>query len=334
MWQSMQQMGWIGAVVMSLGWLGGPNVAGQETGDGRPAVAWAIVIHGGAGGTAERLSEERRAAKLAGLRQALEQGAARLSAGGEALDAVEHVVKLLEDDPQFNAGRGAVTTSDGRFELDAAIMDGRQRACGAVAGVQTVRNPIELARRVMERTPHVLLIGSGADQFAKEQQVTLVPQEYFAVPGINVPLPNSQSQLLHDRLEYYGTVGCVVRDTRGNLAAATSTGGLPGKRWGRIGDAPIIGAGTFADNESCAVSCTGVGEEFIRRAVAHEISAQLKYGGRSLEEAVRDVVHQQLPAKSGAVIAVDHAGRIAIDRNTVGLAWGAADSQGRNEVGL
>jgi L-asparaginase / beta-aspartyl-peptidase len=308
------------------------GVMGQ--GNDESSGGWGIVVHGGAFGDPSKLSDARRDAKLRGLQAALDRGQQMLAEGRKAIDVVEAVVMTLEDDPMFNAGRGAVATADGRFELDASIMDGSSKQAGAVANVSIVRNPIGLARRVMENTPHVLLIGEGAETFAKEEQVSLVEQSYFAVPGINVPEKGSGAMLAHDGFEYFGTVGCVVRDSHGHLAAATSTGGLPGKKWGRVGDSPIIGAGTYADDQTCAVSCTGTGELYIRNVVAYDIAAQIRYAHRTLPDAVKTIVNDVLPDGAGGVIAIDHQGNIHIDHNTPGMAWGAASARGRNDVGL
>lgn len=295
-----------------------------------PHAQWALAVHGGAGGDPEGWTEEKKQARQRGLRRALEAGQRVLSTGGAALDCVEQVVRLLEDDPVFNAGRGSVLTAENRAELDASIMDGRERACGAVAGVGIVRNPITLARRVMTETRHVLLIGPGAESFARDQQVDLVEASYF------LSLPDYSDQSLYETRggTYLGTVGCVALDQEGNIAAATSTGGVPGKMPGRVGDSPIVGAGTFADNATCGVSATGVGEVFIRNAVAYDVSAQIRYADRSLRDAVEAVIHDRLPADTGGVIAVGRDGSIVMAHNTPGMTCGAADSNGRFEVTL
>lgn len=289
---------------------------------------WALAVHGGAGGTSEGWSDAKKEARQRGMRRALEAGQRSLAAGGTALDCVEQVVRLLEDDPAFNAGRGAVLTSEKRAELDASIMCGRDRACGAVAGVTVARNPITLARRVMTETRHVLIIGPGADQFARDQQVELVDESYFR------SLPDAADQSLHVTRDgsYLGTVGCVALDQKGNIAAATSTGGLKGKMPGRVGDSPIPGAGTFADNATCGISATGVGEEYIRNAVAYDVSAQMRYAGRSLQRAVDVVIDETLAPDTGGLIAVGHDGTIVMAHNTPGMNCGAADSNGRFEV--
>ncbi len=242
--------------------------------------AWRLVIHGGAGVIQrERLTPAQDAAIRAALDQALQAGSAVLERGGSALDAVETAVKILEDDPNFNAGRGAVFTYEGSIEHDAAIMDGRDRRAGAITGSTHTRHPVTLARRVMENSPHVFLRGLGADQFSTEQGLEQVPNEWFHTPERRRQWEEFRARPAAEAFDIdlkYGTVGAVALDQDGNVAAATSTGGLTGKRWGRIGDSPIIGAGTYADNRACAVSATGAGEFFIRLGVAHEICTRLR----------------------------------------------------------
>jgi beta-aspartyl-peptidase (threonine type) len=309
--------------------------AGDLPGDEPRQMEYAIVIHGGAGDDPAELSEESRLARTTALRGALELGVEVLKGGGTSLDAVEKVIRHLEDEPQFNAGRGAVFNADGGHELDASMMDGRNRACGAVAGVRTVKNPISLARLVMTKTRHVLLASEGADRFAKEMGVELVPQDYFSTPFQRERLNRAKQAENSAKTDaHMGTVGCAALDRHGNLAAGTSTGGLTNKRFGRIGDSPIIGAGTYADNATCAVSCTGVGELFIRNAIAYDISARMAYQNASLEDAVAQVIQKTLPKDSGGVIAVDRHGKIVMDFNTAGMARAAADSQGRFMVSL
>jgi beta-aspartyl-peptidase (threonine type) len=243
--------------------------------------AWRLVIHGGAGVIERsRLTPEQDRAIRAALDQALQTGSAILERGGSALDAVEAAVKLLEDDPNFNAGRGAVFTYEGTIEHDAAIMDGRDRRAGALTGSTHTRHPVTLARRVMEHSPHVFLRGLGADQFSVEQGLEQVPNEWFHTPERRRQWEEFRARPAAEAFDIdlkYGTVGAVALDREGHVAAATSTGGLTGKRWGRIGDSPIIGAGTYADDRACAVSATGAGEFFIRLGVAHEICAQLRF---------------------------------------------------------
>lgn len=302
---------------------------------------FAIAVHGGAGDDPAKLSAEEREAREASLREAVAIGVNVLKAGGASLDAVEQVIRHLEDDPHFNAGRGAVFNADGGHELDASIMDGRDKSCGAVAGVRTVKNPISLARRVMTHTRHVLLIGEGADRFAREMGVEQVDQDYFSTPRqrenferFRQSHPPTKKPEKSREEGHMGTVGCVALDRHGNLAAGTSTGGVTNKMFGRIGDSPIVGAGTYADNATCAVSCTGMGEYFIRHAVAHDISARMAYQNASLTDAVAHLMHTTLPRNTGGVIAVDKNGRIVLDFNTVGMARAAADSTGRLEVAL
>jgi len=313
---------------------GGPPAAGGTSaaaGDA-PPVEWAIAIHGGAGTIPQDIPEERKQAYVDALRTALRLGTDALAAGEPALDVVETVVRSMEDDPLFNAGRGAVYTHDGRHELDAAIMDGRDLSAGAVAAVSTVKNPISLARLVMERSPHILLVGDGAEAFADEMGVVRVPQEYFHTRQRYEAWQRVLEQQRNEPDK--DTVGCVVRDVFGNLAAATSTGGLTDKRWGRVGDVPIIGAGTYADNRTAALSATGIGEEFIRNAVTHTISARMALRGEGLADAAAVVIHQTLKPGDGGVIGVDAAGHVVFDFNTTGMYRGAADSAGRFEVGI
>jgi beta-aspartyl-peptidase (threonine type) len=301
---------------------------------------YAIAIHGGAGPSSKQASDEANRNRIGSMRQALELGRGILEKGGTSLDAVEAVVALLEDDPKFNAGRGAVFTADGGHELDASIMDGRTGACGAVAGVRRVKNPIRLARVVMTESPHVLLVAEGAERFAEAQRVEMVENSYFDTPETRAKWEerkrqqrdNPQSRIQVEDVGYFGTVGCVALDADGNLAAATSTGGMTAKQFGRVGDSPIIGAGTFADNFTCAVSCTGRGEEYIRRVIAYDVAAQMKYGQRTLADAVDQILRKTLQPNDGGLIAVDSAGNIAMGYNTPGMARAAADSTGRYEV--
>jgi beta-aspartyl-peptidase (threonine type) len=277
------------------------------------------------------MSPEREHAYRKALQEALQAGWNILQAEGCALDAVEAVARHLEDCPLFNAGRGAVLTADGGHELDAAIMNGRDRAAGAVAGVRTVRNPVSLARRVMERSSFVLLAGNGAEAFAADQGVERVAPEWFRTPErvqqLEEAREGGQTVMDHDggADRKYGTIGAVALDARGDLAAATSTGGLTNKRYGRVGDSPIIGAGTYADNATCAVSCTGYGEEFIRAVAAHEVAARMRYAGESLDRAAEALVHQLLSRLDGkgGLVAVDRSGRVALPFNTEGMyrAW-------------
>ncbi len=299
----------------------------------------AIAIHGGAGTmSADQLGNDGGAAYRAGLAEALDAGYAVLESGGSSLDAVGTAVRLLEDNPLFNAGRGAVLTHDGGVELDASIMDGRHLRAGAVAGLRHVRNPVDLARRVMEASPHVMLHGAGAEEFAIEQGFTLVPNTWFQTPLRRAQLERvlqGRTQPVNE-LQGLGTVGAVALDQRGDLAAATSTGGMTNKRWGRIGDSPIIGAGTYANNASCAVSATGHGEYFIRAVVAHDICALVEYRGWSLERAAREVVQDKLKklGGDGGVIGVDRSGGIVMEFNSEGMFRGQRDSTGRRQIAI
>lgn len=293
----------------------------------------AIAVHGGAGDlpSADRVPEREREYH-AGLERALRAGDAVLQAGGFALDAVVAAVQVLEDDPLFNAGRGAVLAASGACELDASLMDGRDLRAGAVTGLRHVRSPIVLARLVMEKSPHVMLSGEGAEEFALEQSLEPVANRHFvterrqrqldaALHGGSVP---ASDQIM-------GTVGAVALDSHGNLAAATSTGGMTAKRWGRVGDSPIIGAGTYAANDCCAVSATGHGEFFIRAVVAHEIASLMRYAGKDVVEACDEVVRRQLVQMGGegGVIAVGRDGRIAMPFNSKGMLRGSIDTEGR-----
>jgi len=284
-----------------------------------------LAIHGGAG-TLPRAEAggERELHYRAGLAAALDAGYAVLQARGTSLDAVTRAVMVLEDNPLFNAGYGSVFTIDGRNELDAAIMDGSTLKAGAVCGVTHIRNPIELARTVMEHSEYVMLSGAGAEEFALSRGFALVPRSYFHTPERWRQLERIRSGdagLSALTLSHVGTVGAVALDVDGRLAAATSTGGMTGKRYNRIGDSPIIGAGTYADDRSCAVSATGHGEVFIRAAVAHDICSRIRFGGRTLSEAVGEVVLEELTklGGEGGVIAIDRGGEIAMEFNSEGM---------------
>jgi L-asparaginase / beta-aspartyl-peptidase len=295
---------------------------------------FAIAIHGGAGRAPT--SDEWRKGRAEVLEQALSTGEQMLRDGRSSLDTVEAVVRVLEDSEYFNAGKGAVFNADGTHELDATIMDGRDRSTGAVGGVTTVKNPVSLARRVMSDTRHVLLATAGADRFADEYaddpQIERVPNEYFSTDYRRRELERAQQQERQKADQSMGTVGCVALDRQGNLAAATSTGGLTNKKFGRLGDSPIAGAGTFADNATCGVSCTGVGEDFIRNVVAYDVSARMAYRGDSLEQAVGEILAGEEHQVRGGIIAVSRNGQIVMQFNTAGMARAAADSQGRHEV--
>jgi beta-aspartyl-peptidase (threonine type) len=286
---------------------------------------YGIAIHGGAGSLPRaEMSAELEARYRAGLALALSAGFDVLEGGGTSLDAVTAAIVTLEDDPSFNAGCGAVFTLDGLHELDASIMDGSTLRAGAVCGLMHIKNPIELARAVMQQSPHVLLSGAGAEDFALSQGFAFVPRTYFSTPERWRQLERIRSgdaSLSALTISHVGTVGAVALDVGGRLAAGTSTGGMTGKRYNRIGDSPIIGAGTYADDRSCAVSATGHGEIFIRAAVAHDISARMRYGQRDLATAVREVVHGELLALEGegGVIAIDRHGDIVMEFNSEGM---------------
>ncbi len=299
----------------------------------------AIAIHGGAGVIArEQLGPDDGASYRAGLAEALDAGYAVLERGGSSLDAVTTAVRILEDNPLFNAGRGAVLTHDGHAELDASIMTGHDLKAGAVGGVKPIRHPIDLARKVMEDSPHVMLYGTGAEEFASSRGFDFVPNEFFITPQRKRQLDRVLQGRTQPRNELsgLGTVGAVAIDSVGNLAAATSTGGMTNKRWGRIGDAPIIGAGTYANNASCAVSATGHGEYFIRSVVAYDVCALMEYKGYSLDQAAREVVKGKLVERGGegGIIAVDRAGNVALEFNSPGMFRGMRDSAGKREIAI
>ena len=301
-------------------------------------MSWSLVLHGGAGSIERhRLTPEQDAGARAGLSRALDAGAAILSDGGSALDAVEAAVQVLEDDPHFNAGRGAAFTRDGGIELDAAIMDGATRAAGAVAGITQTRSPVALARRVMAASPHVLLSGTGAEQFARDQGLEVAPEGWFETPERRRQLDEmlSRNADAFDVDMKYGTVGAVARDVAGHVAAATSTGGVTGKRWGRIGDSPLIGAGTFADDRACAVSCTGSGEFFIRVGVGHEIAARIRLAGDA-PQAAADAVMAEVRALggTGGVIVTTPAGDAVWSLTTPGMYRARATAAGVREVAI
>jgi beta-aspartyl-peptidase (threonine type) len=332
----------------------------------QPALAedapkWSLAIHGGAGTLDPKaMTPEKRAAYEADLQRALDAGSKILAEGGDAMDAIKAAIIIMEDSPLFNAGKGAVFTWDGTNELDASIMDGRDRSAGAVAGVKTVKNPILLADTVRTDSEHVMLMGAGAEAFAAEKGFAVTPPEYFATPARREALERMKAQKLSalDVDHKFGTVGAVALDTKGNLAAGTSTGGMTGKRWGRVGDAPVIGAGTYADNRACAVSATGWGEYFLRVGVAHEICARLKFlraanwvaldptTGARLDpdpreialnvQGVADAVMQDVAdlGGDGGVILVTPEGHAIFSFNTTGMYRGRATSAGVNEVAI
>ena len=286
-----------------------------------------LVVHGGAGYINQKtFSEEKKNQYISKLKEAIDKGSSVLSNGGTALDAVETVINILEDSPLFNAGKGAVFTAEGTNELDASIMEGKTLNAGAVAGVKHIKNPISLARLVMEKSPHVLLAGEGAEAFAEEQGIELVENKYFFTQDRwnyyqkvkEERKKKETAEIVFDSDQKFGTVGCVALDKNGNLAAGTSTGGMTFKRFGRIGDSPIIGAGTYANNNTCAISCTGHGEYFIRNVVAYDISALMEYKGLSLNKAAEKVVLDKLvkAGGDGGIIGIDKFGNIAMPFNT------------------
>jgi beta-aspartyl-peptidase (threonine type) len=336
--------GAVGCVVFALVACGGAAPAPAPA--PAPAVApqWGLVIHGGAGAIpAELAGAEVQAQYRAALADALVAGHAVLAAGGTSTDAVVAVVTRLEDSPLFNAGKGAVFTHDGAHELDAAIMNGRTMAAGAVAGVRRVKNPILAARRVMERSPHVMLVGAGADAFAEHEGLALVDPSYFDTDlrrraldrALEAEKRAPSSATPARSAEKYGTVGAVALDQAGVLAAATSTGGMTNKRWGRVGDSPIIGAGTYATAD-CAVSATGHGEYFIRHGVAHDICARLRYQGASIGAAADAVVKDVLvrAGGEGGVIAMDGAGTVAMPFNSASMYRGVIGPDGVPKVAV
>ncbi|WP_114953565.1 isoaspartyl peptidase/L-asparaginase family protein [Sphingosinicella terrae] len=305
--------------------------------------AWRLVIHGGCGVLErERMTPEDDAAARTALERALAAGAAILDRGGSALDAVEAAGRALEDDPHFNAGRGSVFTYQGTIEMDAAIMEGERRGAGAVNGVTATRNPISLARAVMEKSPHVFLSREGADEFSRLQGLEQAPPDYFGTPERRRQLEELRRQPGEDYFDIdvkYGTVGAVAVDVRGHVAAATSTGGLTGKRWGRIGDSPVIGAGTYADDRAGAVSATGAGEYFLRSAAAHEICARLRFSASQGEppapgqaQAIVDSVLGEIEEMggSGGIILVTPWGEAVSRFTTPGMYRGEASPKGRS----
>jgi L-asparaginase / beta-aspartyl-peptidase len=331
-----------------------------------------LVIHGGAGTiTRQNMTPEKERAYTEALNQALQAGYAVLKRGGTALDAVEATVRVMEDSPLFNAGKGAVFTHDGRNELDAAVMDGQTLKAGAVAGVTVVRNPISAARAVMEKSEHVLLTGAGAEQFAREKGLVVVEPSYFytearyqqlqkvltaekgSIPDqLNTPTKTDAAPPAKPKVKLkdgkprgyaeppiftegrkYGTVGAVALDQYGNLAAATSTGGMTNKRYGRVGDAPIIGAGTYADNQTCAVSCTGWGEYFIRVGVARDVAARMEYGRQPLAAAAQATLDKVARlGGDGGLIGLDRLGNITMPFNSEGMYRGYIKANGQTEV--
>ncbi len=310
-----------------------------------------LVIHGGAGTiTRENMTPEKEKAYQEALQQALQAGYAVLKKGGTSMDAVEAAIHIMEESPLFNAGKGAVFTNDGKNELDASVMDGKTLKAGAVAGVTVVKSPITLARTIMEASEHVMLAGKGAEQFARERGLEIVDPSYFYTETrfrqLNKAKEEEKVQLDHSgdkgsldeniftEGNKFGTVGAVALDAYGNLAAGTSTGGMTNKRWGRIGDAPVIGAGTYANNQTCAVSATGHGEFFIRSVVAYDISALMEYKGISVKQAADEVVMKKLVQRGGegGVIALDAKGNVAMPFNSEGMYRGYLKADGKPTV--
>ncbi len=300
--------------------------------------AWTIIIHGGAGSMSRaNLSATADAAARTGLAAAREAGAAILRDGGSALDAVEAAVRVLEDDPVFNAGRGSVFTAEGRIECDAAIMSGQDRRAGAVAGIGATRNPVTLARAVMTHSPHVLLVGSGAESFARAHGIEAAPPGWLETAERRRQLDEmlSDPDTAFDSGMKYGTVGAVACDADGHVAAATSTGGLTAKKWGRVGDSPLIGAGTYADDRTAAISCTGTGEVFIRLAVAHEICARVRLAADSVDAAAAAMIGDVgLLNGKGGVIFVAPDGSGGWHFNTPGMYRARASSTGENGLAI
>jgi L-asparaginase / beta-aspartyl-peptidase len=301
-----------------------------------PKTPYAIAVHGGAGVyEPDKITPDKRATYEAGLRDALRAAQTVLDADGSAMDAVQAAIIVLEDNPNFNAGRGAVLTHAGEAELDASIMDGATLKAGAIAGTKTIKNPIAAARKVMDNSPHVLLAREGAEAFAREQGLEIVPNAYFITQRRQDELQRAKTSTQAALLLKLGTVGAVVRDRHGNIAAGTSTGGMTNKRWGRIGDSPIIGAGTYADNNSCAVSGTGWGEYFIRATVARSICALVEYKKMPLAKAVKTTLdHVKRLGGDGGVIAIDARGHIVLDQNTPGMFRGFVREGGSIQLGI
>ncbi len=304
-----------------------------------------IVIHGGAGTILRKnMTPEMEAQYRETLALAIQTGHAILKAGGSSQEAVEKTIHVMEDSPLFNAGKGAVLTADETIELDASFMNGATLDAGAIAGVQTIKHPISAAIAVMEDSPHVMLSGKGAEAFAASQGLELVSPEYFYTERrINAlkRVKEKEQQTAFTPQEWedfknqkFGTVGCVALDQAGNLAAGTSTGGMTNKKWNRIGDAPIIGAGTYANNASCAISATGWGEFFIRSVVAHDIAALMEYKNLSIQEAARIVIHEKVAklGGDGGIVGIDKQGNIAMEMNTAGMYRAHMDAQGNLTV--
>lgn len=334
---------WIGTLMIIA--TGGDGAPARAAEDPQFAANVVLAIHGGIADDEDQVGKDEEQALREALAAALRAGHKRLAEeGATSLDAVEAAIRVLEDSPLFNAGKGAVFTHEGRNELDASIMEGKRKRAGAVAGLTIVKNPISAARAVMEKSPHVLLSGRGAEVFASKTGLEIVDPSYFwTLPrwkDIEEHWRNAaQKQSANDTLaneRRWGTVGAVAVDRQANLAAGTSTGGMTGKMFGRVGDSPIIGAGTYADNDGCAVSCTGHGEFFIRYAVSHEINALVKYKGCRVEEAVDQVINNQLKnaGGNGGAIALDARGRFSSAQNSDGMYRGWITRDGKVETRL
>ena len=301
----------------------------------------AVLIHGGVGRIhKEPLSHEKEIQYREAITHALNEGLKVITAGGKSIDAVEASIRILEDCPLFNAGKGAVYANNEMIELDAAIMDGKSLKAGSVAGVRTIKNPISAARKVIDNSPHVMLVGKGADEFAKHHSLDIVDQTYFKVEErwqqiLKLKKENNIDPVFKDPPTKMGTVGCVAIDDGGGLAAGTSTGGMLNKKFGRVGDTPIIGAGTYANN-ICAVSCTGHGEYFIRHAVAHDICAMIEYKSIAVNAAVQEMIAEKLTSAggSGGLIAMDSKANIAVDYNTEGMFYGYIKRDGTITVNV
>ena len=309
-------------------------------------VEFSIIIHGGAGSIRrDNMSEEKEAKYRQKLEEAIRVGYDILKNGGTSIDAVQNTINILEDSPLFNAGKGAVFTHEGTNEHDASIMDGKTLNAGASAGTKTVKNPINLARSVMDNSPHVMLSREGAETFAEEQNLEIVNPDYFSTDEKLKSLEHVKASEKNKVASFYdtdlqdskfGTVGCAALDKHGNLAAGTSTGGMTNKRWGRIGDSPIIGAGTYANNNTCAVSSTGWGEFFIRGMVAHDISALMEYKGLTLKEAAHLVIQKKLPelGGDGGIVAIDKNGNMVMEFNTQGMFRATMNDKGKLYIGM
>ncbi len=334
------------ALLALLALVGVPLLGGQDTSMKKDQKRFVLAIHGGAGAIDRgKITPNLERAYRDGLERSLRAGFDILEKNGSSLDAVEAAVRVLEDDPHFNAGKGAVFTEAGTNELDAAIMDGKTLKAGAVASVKHIKNPISLARMVMEKSPHVMMDCAGAEAFAKQNGVELVDQKYFYTEERWQALQRSKEEkkaggvggkkfIIYDQ-DRHGTVGAVALDQAGNIAAATSTGGMTNKKAGRIGDSPIIGAGTYANNATCAISATGDGEYFIRSVVAHDIAALMEYRAMPLAQAAQEVLDKVAKlGGTGGLIAIDRKGNITQPFNTSGMYRGSIDEAGKSDIAI